>query len=89
MITREDVIAFCKLTPKEIAVIAEYSHAPFLPTVAHAMHLLAHQRGVAQIHTCLKAQIHQAFLHGDQKQARVLRLMYKRFKRTYPLRPPT
>lgn len=80
MITTEDIIEFCDLTPEEIEAIAECTSEPWVPAIAHAEALLESKAGIAKISKYIKEDIRHAQMRGDFKHAQALIRIYRAFK---------
>lgn len=83
MITTEDIIEFCDLTPDEVEAIAECTSEPWVPSIAHAESLLESKSGVATITKYILEDIRAAQMRGDFEHAHALKLTYRTFKRTH------
>ena len=60
MIAFEDCIAFCGLTPEEVAAVAEHEHVPEVAATALASYLLHREHGPEEIRRMIVEDIHKA-----------------------------
>jgi hypothetical protein len=65
MLTREDCIALCELTPDEVAAIAEHEHIPEIVAVELGNYLVHKPQGEARIERMIVDDIEHARAHGD------------------------
>ena len=83
MITTEDMIEFCELTPEEIEAIAECTSEPWVLCIAHAECLLCCENGFETISRYFDEDIQHAKLRGDLAHAHALKQTYRAFKRAH------
>ena len=83
MITNDDIIEFCELTPEQIEVIAECTHEPWTPCIAHIESLINGDNGIEMIYLYFDESIQRAKLKGDYRHMRTLKRVYNAFKRAH------
>lgn len=79
MISLEDCIALCDLTPEEVAAIAEHEHVPSISAAALGAYLLHSERGGEAIKRMIHDDIRTAIAAGDAHRARQLVHTYAMF----------
>ncbi|SEA58545.1 hypothetical protein [Rubrimonas cliftonensis] len=84
MISLEDCIALCDLTPEEVAAIAEHEHMPEVSAAALGAYLLHRDKGEAVVMGMIRDDIRAAIAAGDARHARQLVHTYALFVREHP-----
>jgi hypothetical protein len=84
MITLEDCLAMCDLTPEEVAAIAEHEHMPEVSAAALGAYLLHRDKGVETVRGMIHDDIRAAIARGDARHARQLVHTYALFAREHP-----
>lgn len=84
MISLEDCVALCDLTPAEIAAIAEHEHLPEVSAAALGAYLLHRRKGEAVVLGMIRDDIRAAIAAGDARHARQLVHTYALFAREHP-----
>ena len=84
MISLEDLIGFCDLTPEEIQVVAEHEHVSQAATALLGHYLLQSQRGCEPIRDMLIAEICTAVRQHDVPHARQLVSTLRHFLHEHP-----
>ena len=69
MISIEDCIAFCGLTPEEIAAVSEHEHVPEVAATALADYLMHSAGGSERIREMIVDDIHKALDDGRVRHA--------------------
>jgi len=72
MITLEDCIGLCDLTPEEVAAIAEHEHVPEIVAATLGAYLLHEEHGAEQIRDMIIDDIRDAVRRQDIAHARHL-----------------
>lgn len=67
MLTRDDCIAMCDLTPEEVAAIAEHEHVPEIIAVELGNYLVHTPQGEARIEKMIVEDIEHARQHHNYK----------------------
>jgi len=65
MLTRDDCIALCDLTPEEVAAIAEHEHIPEIVAAELGNYLVHTPEGEARIERMIVDDIEHARAHSD------------------------
>lgn len=84
MISLEDCIALCGLTPEEIAAIAEHEHMPEIAAATLGRYLLAHSHGPEDIKAMLVDDIRVAARAHDFDHAGKLMAALRHFLSAHP-----
>jgi hypothetical protein len=84
MITLDDCIALCDLTPEEVAAIAEHEHVPAISAAALGAYLIHRDKGAARVRDMIHDDIRAALSAGDARQARQLVHTFAEFLRMHP-----
>jgi len=84
MISIEDCIALCGLTPEEIAAVAEHEHVPEVAATALARYLLNRNHGQEDIRNMIVDDIRVALADGHVKHATELFSALRHFLETHP-----
>lgn len=84
MISIEDCIALCGLTPEEITAIAEHEHVPEVAATALASYLLNRNHGQEDIRNMIVDDIRTALNDGRVKHAAELFSALRHFLETHP-----
>lgn len=69
MISLEDCVAMCGLSPDEVAAISEHEHIPEIAATAFADYLLHQAGGPERIRTMIVEDIHKALDDGRIEHA--------------------
>lgn len=64
MISLEDCVAMCGLSPEEVAAVSEHEHIPEIAATALAEYLLHQAGGAERIRTMIVEDIHKALDAG-------------------------
>lgn len=83
MISREDCVALCGLTPDEIAAIAEHEHVPEVAATAVGRYLLNSNHGPEDIRNMIIDDIRAALNDGRVKHAAELLSALRHFMETH------
>lgn len=84
MISEEDLLAFCDLSPEEIEAIAEHDHENIIVSIAHGEALLEDKKGVLTIKHYLQENIAAARFKGDKLHLVALKKVYHAFNKAHP-----
>jgi CII-binding regulator of phage lambda lysogenization HflD len=84
MISLEDLIGFCDLTPDEVQVVAEHEHVSPATAAVLGNYLLQSQSGCEQIRAMLMDEIRTAVRQHDVPHARQLVSMLRHFLHEHP-----
>lgn len=84
MITLEDCLDFCGLTPSEVRAIAEHEHVPDIAAAGLGQYLLTCPGGADKIRDMILDDIAAAQARGDATRARELSLVLRHFLTTHP-----
>lgn len=79
MLTIDDCIALCDLTPEEVEAIAEHEHIPEMLAAELGAYLVHTETGEKRIKRMIAEDIENATLRGDLKHAAQLKLVLKHF----------
>jgi hypothetical protein len=79
MLTFEDCMGLCDLTPEEIAAIAEHEHLPEIVALQFGNYLIHQPNGVPAIRRMIIDDIEAARRHGDHRHALALKLVLRHF----------
>lgn len=79
MLTWEDCLGLCELTPDEIDAIARHEHLPQLAALELGEYLVTHPGGAPAISRMILDDIGRAENTGDQLEALKLKLVLKHF----------
>ena len=85
MISLDDCIALCGLTPAEVAAIAEHEHLPDVVAATLGQYLLHQAHGPDKIRTMLIDDIHTALQNGRPEHAALLALALRHFLAGHPI----
>jgi hypothetical protein len=69
MISLEDCVAMCGLSPEEVAAVSEHEHIPEMAATALAEYLLHQAGGAERIRTMIVEDIHKALDDGRVEHA--------------------
>jgi hypothetical protein len=83
MLTFEDCIGLCDLTPEEVAAIAEHEHLPEMVALEFGNYLVHQPSGVPAIKRMIIDDIEAARRRGDHKHALALKLVLRHFCKTH------
>jgi hypothetical protein len=83
MISLDDCVALCGLTPDEIAAIAEHEHVPEIAATALARYLLNCNQGSENIRNMIVDDIRAALSDGRMKHAAELLCALRHFLETH------
>ncbi len=84
MLTLEDCIALCELTPEEIEAIAEHEHLPAIVALELGNYLVHTPAGVPRIRRIIVDDIRAAETRGDRRRVVALKAVLKHFVETHP-----
>jgi hypothetical protein len=84
MISSEDLIGFCDLTPDEVQVVAEHEHVSQAAAAVLGTYLLQSQSGCEQIRDMLMDEIRTAIRQHDVLHARQLVSTLRHFLHEHP-----
>lgn len=84
MITLEDCVGLCGLTPEEVHAIGEHEHVPDMIAAALGAYLLQSDRGVETIRGMIVDDIRAALHRGDVGHARELTAALRHFVAEHP-----
>jgi hypothetical protein len=84
MITREDCIALCGLSQKEVGAIAEHEHMPEMAAAAFASYLLRQAGGEERIRAMMIEDIQTALAQGRVQHAGELFSALRHFLSEHP-----
>jgi hypothetical protein len=84
MISLDDCIALCGLTPAEVAAIAEHEHLPEVVAATLGRYLLNQAHGPDKIRTMLVDDIRVALESGRVKHAALLTSALRHFLASHP-----
>jgi outer membrane PBP1 activator LpoA protein len=84
MISVEDLIAFCDLTPEEVQVVAEHEHVSQATAAVLGNYMLQSQSGCEQIRDMLMDEIRAAIRRHDVPHARQLVSTLRHFLHEHP-----
>jgi outer membrane PBP1 activator LpoA protein len=84
MISVEDLIAFCDLTPEEVQVVAEHEHVSQATAAVLGNYMLQSQSGCEQSRDMLMDEIRAAIRRHDVPHARQLVSTLRHFLHEHP-----
>lgn len=84
MITLEDCIGLCDLTPEEVAAIAEHEHIPEIVAATLGAYLLHEEHGAERIRDMMIDDIRDAVRRHDVAHARQLVAALRHFMIEHP-----
>ena len=84
MISREDLIGFCDLTPDEVQVVAEHEHVSQAAAAVLGNYLLESEPGCKKIRDMLMDEIRRAIQQHDAPHARQLVSTLRHFLHEHP-----
>jgi hypothetical protein len=84
MISHEDCVALCGLTPEEVAAISEHEHVPETAATALASHLLNSTEGAGAIRQMIVDDIRLALDEGSADHAAELFSALRHFVEAHP-----
>lgn len=84
MISLEDCIAMCGLTPEQVWAIAEHEHIPEITATALGQYLLNQEHGEEQIRCMIVDDIRAAQARGDRHHVQTLLHVLHHFLREHP-----
>ncbi len=84
MISAEDLIAFCDLTPEEVQVVAEHEHVSQAAAAVLGNYLLQSRHGCEQNRDMLMDEIRTAVRRHDVPHARQLVSTLRHFLHEHP-----
>ena len=88
MISIEDCIGLCDLTPEEIEAIAEHEHISEVAATALADYLMHAPDGPVKVREMIIDDIREAMEHGKRDHARELLVALKHFTKEHPEAAP-
>jgi hypothetical protein len=84
MISLDDCVAMCGLSPEEVAAVSEHEHIPEIAATALANYLLHQAGGAERIRTMIIEDIHKALDAGRVEHAGQLFSTLRHFLQEYP-----
>ena len=87
MLSYDDCLGFCELTPEEIAAIARHEHLPEILALELGAHLCTTPQGKETLKRMILDDIEEARERGDMKAAARLELVLQHFVETCLDRP--
>jgi hypothetical protein len=84
MISLEDCVAMCGLSPEEVAAVSEHEHVPEIAATALGNYLLNQAGGPERIRTMIIEDIHNALDAGRVEHAGELFSALRHFLHEYP-----
>ena len=84
MLTYQDCLALCDLTPEEIAAIARHQHLPEIAAAELGQYLVQMPNGVPVIRRMILEDIAAASRRNDPVEAARLKGVLHRFVATHP-----
>lgn len=84
MLTREDCLALCELSPEEVAAIAEHEHVPEMVAMELGNYLVHTHEGEARIRQMIVDDIEQARAHKDYGHMSKLVAVLRHFCDAHP-----
>ncbi|MFL5491598.1 MAG: hypothetical protein ACJ8AV_09280 [Gemmatimonadales bacterium] len=84
MISREDLIGFCNLTPDEIQAVAEHEHVSQAAAAVLGNYLLESEPGCEKIRDMLMDEVRTAIRQHDVPHARQLVSTLRHFLHEHP-----
>jgi hypothetical protein len=84
MLTLEDCIDLCELTPEEVEAIAEHEQMPAIIAAELGNYLIHTDNGVPKIRRIILDDIEKAEQRGDTNHVITLKLTLKHFVETHP-----
>lgn len=84
MISLEDCVAMCGLSPEEVAAVSEHEHVPEIAATALGNYLLNQAGGPERIRTMIIDDIHNALDAGRVEHAAGLFSALRHFINEYP-----
>ena len=88
MLSCDDCLGFCELTPEEIAAIARHEHLPEIVALELGAHLCTTPEGKETLKRMILDDIEDAREQGDMKAATRLELALRHFVETCPPSAP-
>lgn len=79
MLTRQDCIALCELSPEEVAAIAEHEHIPEIVAAELGNYLVHTAEGEARIEKMIVDDIEHARAHGHYERMAKLVAVLRHF----------
>lgn len=83
MLTYQECLDMCDLTPDEIAAIAEHEHLDSMIAVALGQYLITHN-GESKIKRIILDDIDKALREGQRAHARLLKQVLEHFVASHP-----
>ena len=84
MLSFEDCLGLCELSPGEIAAIAEHEHVPEMVAMELGHFLLHQPGGVRRIKRIILDDFALARSRGDMTKALMLRAVFRHFVHSHP-----
>jgi hypothetical protein len=84
MISLEDCVALCDLTPDEVAAIGEHEHVPEIIATSLGNYLIHSARGAEKVRNMIIDDIRSAVRHRDISHARHLVNVLRTFLHEHP-----
>lgn len=84
MLTFEDCLALCTLSPEEISAIAEHEHMPEMVALELGEYLVQTADGERLIKRMIIDDIERSMACGNIKHAKLLKSVLKHFVLTHP-----
>lgn len=83
MLTRDDCLALCELSPEEVAAIAEHEHVPEMVAMELGNYLVHTKEGEARIRAMIVDDIEHARAHRDYRHMALLVGVLEHFCETH------
>lgn len=84
MISKEDIIGMCGLTPEEVDAIAEHEHMPDVEAAALGDYLLHKEHGADRIRDMIVEDLRAALGRGEKEHAAKLYAALRHFLSEHP-----
>ena len=83
MLTFQDCVGLCDLTPEEVAAIAEHEHLPEIAALEFGNYLIRQANGAPAIKRIILDDIAEAERRGDRSHVLALKLVLRHFCRCH------
>ncbi len=85
MLTMQDCLDYCDLTPEEVGLFAVHEHLPEEIAAPIACSLVQTEEGVELICSCLRDFVSDAMSRGELAEAEHVLHVYAQFRSAHPL----